>query len=257
MGNLHAGHLRLIERARGGADAVVASIYVNPLQFGPNEDFAAYPRTLEDDRRRLDDAGTDLLFAPGDAEIYPRGPQAQTVVEVPGVSDILCGAFRPGHFRGVTTVVNRLLNLVQPDVAVFGNKDYQQLLVIRLMVADLGMTVAIEGVDTVREADGLAYSSRNRYLNAEERRTAPLLYVTLRELADALGKSPADAGEALEGARARLQAAGFRPEYLELRRRTDLAPAGAADREAVLLAAAWLGRTRLIDNLEVSLNGGG
>jgi pantoate--beta-alanine ligase len=256
MGNLHAGHLRLIEHARAGADAVVASIYVNPLQFGPNEDFAAYPRTLEDDRSRLAAAGTDLLFAPGDAEIYPRGPQAQTVVEVPGVSDILCGAFRPGHFRGVTTVVNRLLNLVQPDVAILGKKDYQQLLLIRLMVADLGMNVAIEGVDTVREADGLAYSSRNGYLSADERRAAPLLYATLRDLADALRTSGAGAEEALQGARARLREGGFRPEYLELRRRTDLATAGAADREAVLLAAAWLGRTRLIDNLEVRLNGG-
>jgi pantoate--beta-alanine ligase len=257
MGNLHAGHLRLIEHARAAADVVVASIYVNPLQFGPSEDFSAYPRTLEADRERLAGAGAQLLFAPGDVEIYPRGPQAQTTVEVPGVSDILCGRFRPGHFRGVTTVVNRLLNLVQPHVAVFGKKDYQQLLVIRLMVEDLGMPVAVEGVETVREPDGLACSSRNAYLDAAQRRVAPRLYATLQDVATAVRSARGAGREDLERARERLSAAGFRPEYLEVRRRSDLAPAGSGDRELVVLGAAWLGRTRLIDNLEVSLNGKG
>lgn len=156
MGNLHDGHLSLIAEARRRADAVVASIYVNPLQFGPSEDYATYPRTPDADRVALARAGADLLFMPTDDAMYPRGPEAMTKVEVPGVSDILCGAFRPGHFRGVATVVNRLFNLVQPDLAVFGKKDYQQLLVIRLMVADLGLPVDIVGAETVREPDGLA-----------------------------------------------------------------------------------------------------
>jgi pantoate--beta-alanine ligase len=256
MGNLHAGHIRLVEAARRRADAVVASIYVNPLQFGANEDLAAYPRTPREDRAALTAAGTDLLFAPGDADMVPRGLDIMTRVEVPGLSDILCGASRPGHFRGVTTVVNRLFNLVQPDVALFGKKDYQQLLLIRLMVSDLGMPVEILGVDTVREPDGLAMSSRNGYLTPEQRRLAPGLYATLRDLVGQIQEQemPAE-GYARREAEAmqRLAAGGFRPDYVSVRRQVDLAAPERGDRQLVILAAAWLGRARLIDNLEVGL----
>ncbi|MEK7796904.1 MAG: pantoate--beta-alanine ligase, partial [Pseudomonadota bacterium] len=188
MGNLHAGHLKLVQIARQHADVVVASIYVNPLQFGPKEDFGAYPRTPDDDKKALETEKTDLLFMPTDAEMYPRGLDFMTKVEVPALGDILCGQFRPGHFRGVTTVVNRLFNLVQPDVVVFGKKDYQQLLLIKLMVTDLGMPIEIVGVDTVREADGLAMSSRNNYLSVAERKTAAKLYAVLCSLRDRLIK---------------------------------------------------------------------
>ena len=256
LGNLHAGHRQLMLDAQHHAQAVIASIYVNPLQFGANEDFGAYPRTPEQDRQMLEDAGVDLVFMPDDGQMYPRGRAAQTVVEVPGVSDILCGAHRPGHFRGVTTVVNRLFNLVTPDVALFGKKDYQQLLLIRLMVADLGLPVDIVGVDTVRAADGLALSSRNAYLSAQERRVAPQLYATLmavRSRIMAAGSLPP--GAETEAAQT-LASAGFRPEYVSVRRQADLAPPGPEDRKWVILAAAWLDRTRLIDNIEVDLNPG-
>ncbi len=254
LGNLHAGHRQLMLDAQHHAQAVIASIYVNPLQFGANEDFGAYPRTPESDRQMLEEVGVDLVFMPDDGQMYPRGRAAQTVVEVPGVSDILCGAHRPGHFRGVTTVVNRLFNLVTPDVALFGKKDYQQLLLIRLMAADLGLPVDIVGVDTVRAADGLALSSRNAYLNAQERRLAPQLYAALSALRSRL----MEAGKLLPGAETdaaqTLARAGFRPEYVHVRRQADLAPAGLEDRKWVILAAAWLGRTRLIDNIELDLN---
>ncbi len=254
LGNLHAGHRQLMLDAQHHAQAVIASIYVNPLQFGANEDFGAYPRTPESDRQMLEEVGVDLVFMPDDGQMYPRGRAAQTVVEVPGVSDILCGAHRPGHFRGVTTAVNRLFNLVTPDVALFGKKDYQQLLLIRLMAADLGLPVDIVGVDTVRAADGLALSSRNAYLSAQERRVAPQLYATLMALRSrimAAGSLPPGAEtEAMQI----LASAGFRPEYVSVRRQADLAPPGPEDRKWVILAAAWLERTRLIDNIEVDLN---
>ncbi|HEX9626720.1 MAG TPA: pantoate--beta-alanine ligase [Acidiferrobacterales bacterium] len=253
MGNLHAGHRHLMEQARRHGDAVVASIYVNPLQFGPNEDFAAYPRTPDDDRRVLEAAGVDLLFTPGDDEIYPRGRAAQTIVEVPVLSDILCGAHRAGHFRGVTTVVNRLFNLVTPDAALFGKKDYQQLLLIRLMVSDLGMPVEIVGIDTVRDADGLALSSRNAYLSADERRAAPRLYAVLRELRDRITSTGAPPAGAEDRAKQALTEAGFRAEYVSVRRQQDLGEPGEGDKQLVILAAAWLGRARLIDNLEYEL----
>ncbi len=253
MGNLHAGHLKLVQVARQQADAVVASIYVNPLQFGPKEDLAAYPRTPEEDKQALEAGKTDLLFMPTDAEMYPRGLDVMTKVEVPALGDILCGKFRPGHFRGVTTVVNRLFNLVQPDVAVFGKKDYQQLMLVKLMVADLGMPIEIVGVDTVREADGLAMSSRNNYLASVERQTAPKLYATLNRLRDRIvkegGVRPGMEAETVR----ELETAGFRPDYISIRRAADLAEAGAQDKALVILAAAWLGRTRLIDNLEVTV----
>ncbi len=254
MGNLHAGHLRLVQVARQHADAVVASIYVNPLQFGPKEDFAAYPRTPDEDKKALEAEKTDLLFMPGDAEMYPRGLDVMTKVEVPALGDILCGQFRPGHFRGVTTVVNRLFNLVQPDAAVFGKKDYQQLMLIRLMVADLGMPIEIVGVDTVREADGLAMSSRNNYLSPTERQTAPRLYAALGRLRGHILKE-GGVRPGMEADTAReLETAGFRPDYISVRRAADLAEAGAQDKALVILAAAWLGRTRLIDNLEVTIS---
>ena len=252
MGNLHAGHLRLMERAREHADAVVASIYVNPLQFGAGEDFAAYPRTLEADLAQLRRAGVDLLFLPSDAEVYPRGQAAQTFVEVPVLGDILCGASRPGHFRGVTTVVNRLFNLVTPDVALFGKKDYQQWLLIRMMVGDLGMPVQIVGVETERAADGLALSSRNGYLSEAERRVAPQLFATLGALKDQIEQQRAVPAEAEARANATLTRHGFRPDYVSIRRRSDLALPGPQDAELVVLAAAWLGRARLIDNVELN-----
>lgn len=253
MGNLHAGHVHLMRVARDCAAAVVASIYVNPMQFGQNEDFDSYPRTPEADRAALEAAGVELLFMPRDAEIYPRGLAAQTFVEVPGLGDILCGAFRPGHFRGVATVVNRLFNLVGPDVAVFGKKDYQQLMLIRLMVADLGMPIEIAGIDTVREADSLAMSSRNRYLSASERKTAPLLYKTLISMRDRMAAAGASPAEVESWALDELAAGGFRLDYVSIRRSSDLASPGPGDRALVALAAAWLGRTRLIDNIGFSL----
>ncbi len=254
MGNLHAGHMRLVEAAREYGDVVVASIYVNPMQFGPDEDLAAYPRTLPADQEKLRAAGVDLLFLPSDREIYPRGLDAQTYVDVPVLSEILCGAMRPGHFRGVATVVNRLLNLVSPDVALFGKKDYQQWLVIRRMVDDLGMPIEIVGVDTVREPSGLALSSRNSYLVGWEQEAAPKLYQILCDLrtqlierGDAVTSLEADAIKAL-------QDVGFRVDYLSVRRQQDLALPHAEDRELVILVAAWLGKARLIDNVELSLN---
>lgn len=253
MGNLHAGHLKLVQVARQHADAVVASIYVNPLQFGPKEDLAAYPRTPDEDKKGLDAEKTDLLFMPTDAEMYPRGLDVMTKVEVPALGDILCGKFRPGHFRGVTTVVNRLFNLVQPDVAVFGKKDYQQLMLIKLMVADLGLPIEIVGVDTVREADGLAMSSRNNYLSPTERQAAPKLYAALNRLRDRIVKEGGVRSGMEADAVHELESAGFRPDYLSVRRAADLAEAGAQDKALVILAAAWLGRTRLIDNLEVTV----
>ena len=254
MGNLHAGHIHLMQEARQHAQAVVASIYVNPLQFGPNEDFDAYPRTPGHDKVSLLSTGVNVLFMPSDAVIYPRGRGAQTVIEVPGLSEDLCGAFRPGHFRGVTTAVHRLLTLVAPDVAIFGKKDYQQLMLIRLVVADLGIPVEIVGVDTVREADGLAMSSRNKYLNPAERRTAPKLYAALRRLRDRILKEGLAVDREAETAR-ELEAAGFRPDYVSIRRAADLGMPGPQDKVLVILAAAWLGRTRLIDNIEAVLPG--
>lgn len=249
MGNLHAGHQHLMEEARKYAEAVVASVYVNPLQFSPQEDFASYPRTLAADRALLERVAVDLLFVPDERDIYPRGPDRQTQVEVPQLGDTLCGAFRPGHFRGVTTVVARLFHLVTPDVAVFGKKDYQQLMLIHLMVTDLGMPVEVIGIDTVRETDGLALSSRNNYLSADERRRAPVLYKVLAGVREGM-RIGASRDVAEQGALTALRAAGLRPDYVSVRRASDLAEPGPADKRLIVLAAAWLGNTRLIDNLE-------
>lgn len=249
MGNLHQGHLSLVDHARRRCGAVVVSIYVNPLQFGENEDFGSYPRTWDTDRAALERLGAAAVFVPGEATMYPRGVAHQTRVIVPELGEILCGEFRPTHFQGVTTVVARLLNIVTPDVAVFGRKDYQQLVIIKRMVADLAMPVEIEGVDTARAGDGLALSSRNQYLSAEERAVAPGLYRVLRDCARRI-----EAGSDIDESRRRgleeLVELGFRPDYLEVRRREDLSRPGPADRELVALAAARLGRARLIDNVE-------
>ncbi|MEJ2393621.1 MAG: pantoate--beta-alanine ligase [Candidatus Thiodiazotropha sp.] len=252
MGNLHAGHLDLMAEARRRADRVVASIFVNPMQFGAGEDFDAYPRTLEADKSKLTEAGVDLLFAPTASIIYPKGAEQQTRVEVPGVSDILCGASRPGHFVGVATVVCKLFNMVQPDLAVFGEKDFQQLMVIRRMVADLAIPIEIVGKSTVRESDGLAMSSRNGYLSAEERAKAPQLYRTLQATAAALQDGNRDYNELEAKAEKALQDAGFRPDYYAIRRAEDLEMPQETEENLVILAAAYLGTTRLIDNLNAA-----
>ena len=252
MGNLHAGHLSLVKEARKIADRVVASIFVNPLQFGAGEDFENYPRTFERDCEMLIEEGTDLLFAPPVEVMYPKPQADQTRVEVPGLSELLCGAHRPGHFVGVATVVCKLFNMVQPDIAVFGNKDYQQLMVIRRMVEDLAMPVAIVGVETMREADGLAMSSRNGYLGAQERALAPMLYRTLGDLAVSLDDGEDDFYRLEREAAAALDGAGFRTDYIAIRRASDLLDPAPGDTELVILAAAYLGKARLIDNIEVT-----
>ncbi|MFP5504684.1 MAG: pantoate--beta-alanine ligase [Gammaproteobacteria bacterium] len=252
MGNLHAGHLRLVEAARERDARVVASIFVNPLQFGPDEDFARYPRTPDADCAALQAHGTDLVFLPEVETMYPRPLKALTRVTVPGLGEILEGAHRPGHFDGVTTVVARLFNLVQPDIAVFGKKDYQQLCIIRRMVADLGWPIEIVGVPTVRESDGLAMSSRNGYLSVRERRLAPLLARTLAEVAEHLQAGERDFTALERAAMTVLEEDGFRADYVSIRR-PDLEAAVAGDARVVILAAARLGTTRLIDNLSVSL----
>lgn len=251
MGNLHRGHLELVRRAQDLADRVVVSIFVNPTQFGPGEDFARYPRTLEEDRHALAALNADLLFAPTVETMYPGGAGETTRVDVPRVSEGLCGAFRPGHFTGVATVVARLFNLVQADVAVFGKKDYQQLAVIRRMVRDLCFPLAIEGVDTVREADGLAMSSRNQYLTPDERQIAPRLYQVLQDVADAARSGECAPAVLEEQGFNALEKAGFRPDYLAIRQASDLEPVRVSEPGWVVLAAAWLGKARLIDNLEI------
>ena len=255
MGNLHAGHLALIARARQTGAPVVASIFVNRLQFGPNEDFDRYPRTLQRDAERLADAGCDLLFAPDEAEMYPQ-PQTWRVLPDPALAGVLDGAARPGHFEGVATVVMKLFQLVQPSCAVFGKKDYQQLLLIREMVRQFALPIEIIGLDTVRDVDGLALSSRNAYLDPAQRAQAPQLHAALCALGEAArGCADAAALAALErDALQALAARGWAPDYLTLRRRTDLQQPGAEDLAAggrlVALGAARLGGTRLIDNVE-------
>lgn len=248
MGNLHEGHLALVAEAQKHASFVVCSIFVNPMQFGPSEDLDAYPRTLEQDIARLEAAGCHALFTPGVAEMYPLGHQQHTVVSVPALSEGYCGASRPGHFDGVATVVCKLFNLVQPDTAVFGLKDYQQFLVIQRMTADLCLPIALVGVPTRREASGLAMSSRNGYLTAEEKERATALIHNLRTAADSLqaGATPA---EVEARATQQLEEAGLRPDYFKVCHAQTLAPATAQDENLVILAAAWMGRTRLIDNL--------
>ncbi|MCB1636425.1 MAG: pantoate--beta-alanine ligase [Xanthomonadales bacterium] len=255
MGNLHEGHLSLVREAKLHADRVIASIFVNPTQFGPGEDYERYPRTFEADRLALQAAGCDLLFAPTVAEMYPEGNAEGMVGLNPGpLGRQLCGAFRPGHFEGVLQVVARLFHQALPDVALFGEKDYQQLTLLRALARDLGFPVQVIGLPTVREADGLALSSRNQYLAADERQQAAQLHATLQQAAGELL-----AGAAVEGVEqagyARLLKAGFRPDYLAVRRSEDLGTPTAGDRELRVLAAARLGTTRLIDNLAVTRAG--
>src|ERR1700756_89033 len=252
MGNLHQGHVSLIEAARQHGDRFVASIFVNPMQFGPNEDFAHYPRTPTQDERMLAAAGCNLMFMPDVAEIYPPGSERAARVEVPGLSRILEGEFRPGHLEGVSTVVAKLFHIVEPDVAVFGAKDFQQLTVIRRMVSELCMPVEIVAAPTVRDADGLAMSSRNQYLTATERSLAPQIYAALQAAERRLKAGDADfAGIERSGLQA-LESAGFRLDYFSVRDAADLAAPRPATRELVVLAAARLGRARLIDNVQVT-----
>jgi pantoate--beta-alanine ligase len=248
MGNLHAGHLQLAEHAKATAYKVIVSIFVNPMQFPPGTDFESYPRTLKEDAKKLEGLGVDVLFAPKTEDIYPQDLDQTTQVVVPQLSDILCGQFRPGHFAGVTTIVAKLFNIVEPDIAVFGEKDYQQLVIIKKMVTDLGYPVEIQSCATVREDDGLAMSSRNQYLTAEERSTAPRLYQAL-----CAAKEQAQAGTAFAdieaGAKQSLKQAGFKPDYFSIRMADTLAPANDSNLPLVILAAAWLGKARLIDNI--------
>ncbi len=249
MGNLHAGHIALVERAKRLGRPVVASIFVNPLQFGAGEDFERYPRTLAADCGKLEAAGCDLVFAPDVAEMYPV-PQTYAVHVPEAMANDLCGAFRPGHFSGVATVVLKLFNLVQPRVAVFGKKDFQQLQVIRDLVRQFNLPLDIEGVDTLREADGLAMSSRNGYLSAAERMQAPQLQRELAAIAAAILAGERDFAALTATARRHLNMAGWRVDYVELRDAATLAVPTADSRRLVVLGAAWLGSTRLIDNLD-------
>lgn len=253
MGNLHQGHLSLVEQAKQHAEIVVVSIFVNPLQFGPDEDLDAYPRTIEEDSAALNAMGVDLLFMPKAEDIYSRGLEQQTFVEVPGISYMICGASRPGHFRGVATIVCKLFNMVQPNMAFFGEKDFQQLQVIRAMVTDLSMNLTIYGVPTMREDDGLAMSSRNNYLNSEQRKLAPTLYKYLKEIADAIELGRRDFKQLISQTKAKLNQAGFKTDYIEIRSAEDLLHPSHEDTQLVILAAAFLGKTRLIDNLQISL----
>jgi len=252
MGNLHAGHLHLVREAKQLADRVVVSIFVNPTQFSPGEDFDAYPRTPVEDAEKLRRVAADLLFVPSAADLYPAGLGATTFVEVPGLSDALCGRFRPGHFRGVATIVSKLFNLVQPNIALFGEKDYQQLVIIRRMVADLNFSVRIHAVPTVREPNGLAMSSRNAYLTAEQKELAATLYRCLCRAAEAICRGEKDFERIERQQIETLQTAGFRPDYFSVRRESDLAPAGQDDVHLVILVAAWLGKARLIDNVRLT-----
>jgi len=251
MGNLHAGHVSLIEAARRHGERFIASIFVNPMQFGPNEDFAHYPRTPREDERMLATAGCSLMFMPDVAEIYPNGAERATRVEVPGLSRILEGEFRPGHMEGVSTVVAKLFHIVEPSVAVFGEKDFQQLTIIRRMVADLCMPVKIVGAPTVRDSDGLAMSSRNQYLTDAERALAPRIYRALQAAAQRVHTGDVDFASIERAGFEALERAGFRPDYFSVRKAEDLGTANAHARELVILTAARIGKARLIDNVQV------
>lgn len=252
MGNLHAGHLALVEAALAVADRVVVSIFVNPSQFVAGEDYERYPRTETRDREQLQASGTHLLFLPGVETMYPNGLESHTEVRVPDLDGVLCGEYRPGHFTGVATVVTKLLNMLYPDVALFGEKDYQQLLVIRRLVVDLAMNIDIRTLATQREADGLAMSSRNVYLESDERSRAPLLYRLLIEVAQAIEQGDRDYAELERVAMQRLRDDGWKPEYVAVRDAETLAPADADCRNLRVLGAAWLGQARLIDNVAVA-----
>ena len=252
MGNLHRGHLSLIQQARDAADIVVVSIFVNPMQFAAHEDLDTYPRTLEADLSALRDANTDLAFTPCTSDIYPQGSDTETTIHVPRLGEALCGKDRPGHFDGVCTVVYRLFQLVQPNVAIFGEKDLQQLLIIKKMTRDLGLPIDIQSGATQRAADGLALSSRNQYLSADQRAIAPLLWRTLRDCADKLPQLPADeVSLTLTAARKTIEQAGFSVDYFELRSLATLSTISDTSEDCALFVAARLGHTRLIDNIQI------
>ncbi len=255
MGNLHEGHLRLVDMARQHASKVVVSIFVNPAQFAAGEDIDSYPRTLEQDSALLAERGADLLFAPDAAEVYDSKPEAQTRVEVPGLSTILCGKSRPTHFVGVTTVVAKLFNIVQPHLAVFGEKDFQQLFLIKKMVKDLDFPIKILGAETVREASGLALSSRNSYLSVAQREHAARLFQSLQQTAARIIEGERDYQKLEENAIKMLENDGIEVEYVSIRRNDDLHLADAGTTELVILAAVKLGKARLIDNIRVDLSG--
>jgi len=254
MGNLHEGHLDLVRKARDLCDVVVVSIFVNPLQFGPNEDLEAYPRTMAADKEKLFREGVQVLYAPGVEEIYPEGMAAQTQVQVPDLGDTLCGSSRPGHFDGVTTVVCKLFNIVQPDVALFGEKDFQQLSIVRKMVQDLCLPIEIVGVATTRDEDGVAKSSRNGYLSARQRRIAPAMHQTLNSCREAIACGFDNFLQLESHARMKLLQAGFEPDYFAIRDARTLRAVTEDTEEIAILAAARLGKTRLIDNVRLALN---
>jgi len=249
MGNLHAGHLSLVKQVQDRADFIIVSIFVNPTQFVEGEDFDSYPRTLKSDLELLEKLNVDLVFIPDTNEIYPEGNKVTTEVTVPDLDSIYCGKFRPGHFKGVATVVTKLFNMVQPDLAIFGKKDYQQLLVIRRLVENLCLPIDIIGSATMREADGLAMSSRNQYFTESERQQAPILYKCISEIAAAINNGDKNYEKLEEKAIFSLKNAGFRPEYLNICDSETLKV--VMNQKIVIIAAAWLGKARLIDNIEV------
>ncbi|MFT5710003.1 MAG: pantoate--beta-alanine ligase [Halioglobus sp.] len=257
MGNLHEGHLDLVRKAHTLCDLVVVSIFVNPLQFGAGEDLDSYPRTLVTDKEKLFKESVDILYTPGVEEIYPEGMAAQTLVRVPGLSETLCGSSRPGHFDGVTTVVSKLFNIVQPDVAVFGEKDFQQLSIIQKMVRDLCMPIRVVGTPTARDGDGLAKSSRNGFLSNEQRHIAPILHQTLLTCREAIACDFDNFLQLESHARMKLLQAGFEPDYFAIRDACTLLAVTEDTEEIAILAAARLGSTRLIDNVHITLNPAG
>lgn len=254
MGNLHDGHMQLVDKAKASADVVVVSIFVNPMQFDRPEDLQRYPRTLQDDCEKLNKRKVDFVFAPAVAEIYPNGTESQTYVDVPGLSTMLEGASRPGHFRGVSTIVSKLFNLIQPDIACFGEKDFQQLALIRKMVADMGYDIDIIGVPIIRAKDGLALSSRNGYLTAEQRKIAPGLYKVLSTVADKLAAGDRNLDEIITLAGQELNEKSFRADDIQIRDADTLLELTETSKNAVILMAAWLGQARLIDNHIVALS---
>ena len=253
MGNLHRGHFSLVEKAKNLADKVVVSIFVNPMQFGANEDLDNYPRTLNEDKQGLAELGTDIVFTPSVETIYPNGLGAQSFVDVPDISLGYCGGSRPGHFRGVATVVTKLFNLVQPDYACFGEKDFQQLQVIKTMARDLSIPVEVIGVPTMREVSGLAMSSRNGYLSDDQKATATVLFKALNTCAEQLKSGEKDFAELEAAAKVSLEQAGLKPDYFEIAQRDTLKTATIEDTQFVILAAAYFGGVRLIDNIQVEI----
>lgn len=253
MGNLHDGHMKLVDEAKARADVVIVSIFVNPMQFDRPDDLVRYPRTLQEDCEKLNKRKVDYVFAPAVEEIYPQGLEGQTYVDVPGLSTMLEGASRPGHFRGVSTIVSKLFNLIQPDIACFGEKDFQQLALIRKMVADMSYDIEIVGVPIIRAKDGLALSSRNTYLTAEQRKIAPGLYNVMNSIAEKLIAGNRELQEIIAIAEQELNEKGFRADDIQIRDADTLQELTETSKRAVILAAAWLGQARLIDNQSVTL----